>query len=422
MDLVLDYCELKTGKGVFSAIPDFSTGEACMSGEWGELRIRHSDGLVEPVLKPAPGLRLESISLHGLLRTEVHPDNVVFLKEGFQSWSYSGALGRNDAQKKPLAKFVVANQENTSNPPTNRKGHHVSDMYFFAGDRDSGQGLLVGQLAPFDQYLECSFTYGDYAHKVNLRWDMQCTPGSEREIALDKVLIARGEVNSLLVAYAERIARDKNVNFHRTLRAGWCSWYYYYTNISADCILQNLDYSKKHNIAFDFFQIDVGYQSTIGDWLILRDSFKVRMPGITGRIKEAVYTPGLWLAPFIISKKSVHFNKPGWVLRNEKGKPVVAGLNPAWGGYYYALDITHPEVQEYVRRVFRTMIDEWGFTYLKLDFMYAASMPGVRYDKTLSRAQVMKLGNALIRDTVGPDVILLGCGMPIARPSVMWTR
>jgi alpha-galactosidase len=75
--------------------------------------------------------------------------------------------------------------------------------------------------------------------------------------------------------------------------------------------------------------------------------------------------------------------------------------------------VTHPEVLDYVRDVVGTAVREWGFDYLKLDFLYAGSLPGVRYDPGLTRAQSLYRALRLIRDEVGDDVFLVGCGCPL---------
>lgn len=342
---------------------------------------------------------------------------LALLKEGYQSWSYSGALGPNELQRKPHAKFVVANQENLCNWPTGKKGNHMSEMFFFLGNRKTSQGLFVGQLSPFNQYVEYSVIFGkNKTHTLVIRWDMDKFCQRDESIALDELVIREGNCTEMLNSYADRINKDVNVSFIDKMRVGWCSWYYYYTKISYDIIMENLAFSKNNDIKFDFFQIDDGYQAAVGDWLKLKPTFAGKMKSMTDAIKKDGYIPGLWIAPFICERKSdIFVNHNDWILRNEKGKPTWAGFNPGWSGIYYALDITHPEVLAYIKEVFRVMKNEWGFDYFKLDFMYAASIPGERYNKNLTRAEVMKMGNDFIRKEVGKETVLLGCGMPIAQ-------
>lgn len=62
---------------------------------------------------------------------------------------------------------------------------------------------------------------------------------------------------------------------------------------------------------------------------------------------------------------------PDWLVRDAKGRPVIGGF--AWNGFY-VLDHEKAEVRQYIKSVFDTAIDEWGYDMFKLDFLYAACM------------------------------------------------
>ena len=136
------------------------------------------------------------------------------------------------------------------------------------------------------------------------------------------------------------------------------------------------------------------------------------MDALAREIQAAGFRPGLWLAPFIVSPKSrLAREHPDWLLYDERGWPVNAGF--LWNTFTRALDLTHPDVQEYLRHVVETIVHRWGYTYLKLDFLYAAALPGNRHDPSLTRPQVLRQGLRLIREVAGDDVFLLGCGSPL---------
>ncbi len=192
---------------------------------------------------------------------------------------------------------------------------------------------------------------------------------------------------------------------------GWTSWYNYYTKINENIILENLKAFKEKNIDIDIFQIDDGYQNRVGDWLDANpQKFPNGMSYIARSIHQENVKAGLWLAPYIVEKKSKIFNeKKHWILKNEKGKMVAAGYNPMWSGYFYALDIYHPEVREYLTKVFHTILHQWNFDMVKLDFLYAAALLP-RTDKT--RGQIMADAMEFLRQLCG-DKIILGCGVPL---------
>jgi alpha-galactosidase len=198
--------------------------------------------------------------------------------------------------------------------------------------------------------------------------------------------------------------RDKPVE------TGWTSWYNYYNKISETIIDENLNAFAKRDIPIDYFQIDDGWQTRIGDWLSVKPSFPNGMKVVADKIHQKGFKAGLWLSPFIVESKSCLFQeKPEWILRGPNGKPVVVGYSPYWSGRFYALDFYHPDVQKYLTGIFHAILNVWGFDMVKLDFLYAvAVLP--RPNKT--RGQVMSEAMQFLRRLVG-DKILLACGVPL---------
>ena len=89
--------------------------------------------------------------------------------------------------------------------------------------------------------------------------------------------------------------------------------------------------------------------------------------------------PGIWIAPFLATKLSAVFReRPEWLLRDISGMLVPAGFNPSWDGVFYCLDISLPQVEDHLASLFDTVIEGWGYRYLKLDFLYAGFLKGAR--------------------------------------------
>jgi len=77
------------------------------------------------------------------------------------------------------------------------------------------------------------------------------------------------------------------------------------------------------------------------------------MKYIADNVKKCGYKAGLWLAPFVCTKKSnIYKNHYDWVAKDERGKPIKAGFTPQWGGFFYALDFYNSEFQQYLSDVF----------------------------------------------------------------------
>jgi alpha-galactosidase len=189
---------------------------------------------------------------------------------------------------------------------------------------------------------------------------------------------------------------------------GFTSWYNCYQDIAARLIQKNLYYYLEKNPKGDIFQIDDGFQQYVGDWLkIDKKKFPNGMKKMADRIKKRGMIPGLWLAPFVVEKKSDLIKEhPDWLIKGKNNKPYKGGSN--WSGFY-ALDLDNIDVKCYLRTVFDTVINEWGFRFLKMDFLYAECMlPG----NNKTRGQLMCEAMDFLSDTCS-NATLLGCGVPL---------
>lgn len=202
---------------------------------------------------------------------------------------------------------------------------------------------------------------------------------------------------------------------------GWTSWYRHFTHISAPIIQENLaalrrfrdelpEYLARPKAAEWVFQVDDGWQAHTGDWVDVKPSFPDGMAALAREIRAAGFVPGIWLAPFVASEKSKLFRHyPDWFLRDAKGKPLSVGRNPYWGGRYFALDFYQQPVQDYLRAVIGQVHEKWGFSLLKLDFLFAAALAP---PPQKTRGQVMHDAMSFLRDCAG-DAQILACGVPM---------
>ncbi|WP_163192884.1 glycoside hydrolase family 36 protein [Clostridium thermarum] len=189
---------------------------------------------------------------------------------------------------------------------------------------------------------------------------------------------------------------------------GWTSWYNYYQDINEEIILENLNNFKAYDKTIDIFQIDDGYQTAVGDWLSIDSGkFPRGMKYIADSIKEKGYKAGIWLAPFACETNSeIYKNKKHWILKDKNGELVMAGSN--WSGFY-ALDIHNLEVKQYIKNVFKVILEDWGYDLVKLDFLYAVCLVPTKYK---TRGQIMCEAMEFLRECVG-DKLILGCGVPL---------
>jgi len=219
-------------------------------------------------------------------------------------------------------------------------------------------------------------------------------------------LLAIGSEQDVFYRYATLLGeRFGKINSTESPRI-WCSWYSLYKEISENNLVRIL--RELDDLPFDVFQIDDGWQKKIGDWEP-NEKFSSGMHFLANTIKSTGKKAGLWLAPLLVVPSSYTFqNHHEWLLRDEKGKLVQAGVN--WSERLYALDTTHPEVLEWLTDLMQK-VRKWGFEYLKLDFLYAGALPGKRH-LNIPRETAYRHGLETIRTALG-DAFLLTCGAPI---------
>lgn len=168
---------------------------------------------------------------------------------------------------------------------------------------------------------------------------------------------------------------------------GYESWYNHYTGIDDSIIERDLaSIGANDNLINAYylrrgkptvFQIDDGWEKAVGQWEPDAVKFPRGMKVFAEEIEAKGMIPGIWIAPFIATRGSAVFReRPEWILRDGRGAPVPAGYNPGWDGVFYSLDVSLGEVEDYLDGIFARLIEEWGYRYLKLDFLYAPFIEG----------------------------------------------
>ncbi len=297
----------------------------------------------------------------------------------------------------------------------------------------SGSGSVVLGFDRHDRFQH-TFTFGTQACPVNLTiltlWDRKhrsslttCT--SERLLVIEDL-----GVEKTLQAWARAVATASPLppRLSAPNITGWSSWYNLYTYVSEEIILEHLhgaaETAKRENLPMHFFQIDDGFTPEMGDWLQVKPQFPRGMKPLLDDIRSAGFTPGLWIAPFMVGNRSRLFREhPDWVVYDRvTGKPLVQWQH--YGEYrwhkrseeYYILDTTHPDAFEYLRTVFRTWRKEWGCEYFKTDFMRFGSEHGPdraeRHTPGLTRIEIWRQVAEMIREEIG-EATWLGCGCPL---------
>ena len=234
---------------------------------------------------------------------------------------------------------------------------------------------------------------------------LKLTAGQEYEIF--DIAIIKGDMDEVMDKYFFDFVGCKKPAIDHL--SGYTSWYNYFQDISEDIILRDLNGLDRASDEVNIFQVDDGYQQAVGDWLLIDEKkFPNGMKYIADEIHKKGYKAGIWLAPFSAQVSSKIANEhPDWLLTHNRNGKKMLGCQ-GWGGAY-TLDIYNPEVRAYIKNVFDTVLNDWGFDMVKLDFLYSQCIEP-RNGKT--RGEIMCDGVDFLREVCG-DKWILGCGVPI---------
>ncbi|AKH15933.1 glycoside hydrolase family 36 protein [Deinococcus soli (ex Cha et al. 2016)] len=330
------------------------------------------------------------------------PQDLRVLTSGFQSWSEAELRPLTDVQPRPGQGWRVEQGHDPGFPPSGEAGVWRSHTVL-ALVRADGSGW-VGSVG------DATRTFAQWEARAGTEGvTVTCTlEGPDVPVTWEET----GDVIATLETRAAELGAAMGARTPAPVRV-WCSWYSYYREVTLEAMLENARLAREHRLDFDVFQLDDGFQTFLGDWEDPSTHFGGHARELPARLAELGLTAGLWLAPFLVQPQSRLFrDHPEWLLRGEDGQPLAFGNN--WGGPYHALDTTHPGALAWIRELGRT-VRGWGYTYLKIDFLYGATQPGVRHDPSVGRAEAYRMGLQAFRDGVGEDAFILACGAPLAQ-------
>ncbi|KAG2183071.1 hypothetical protein INT44_006052, partial [Umbelopsis vinacea] len=340
------------------------------------------------------------------------------MSNGFQSWSQAREFDSKSRIQKIQSTIAWYTQFHLQGDysffeHSGDKGFIHSSSYTHFRDVKNNVTFL-GSLAE-----ESGYTYFKSDFNANALTIYKDATGKvlqpNQEIEIIKVLVLHGkdQERAFWDTYSSYFKDERTISGNENPKrhvSGWTSWYYHYDHVTEEIVHKNLDAIVHYKYPIDIFQIDDGYQLAIGDWLEVNNKFPGGMKELAAKIKSHGIMAGLWLAPYAVGFNSrIVKDHPEWILKEEhdSSKMVVAG--PNWGGFY-ALDLYNDGARDYIRHVFDVVLNKWGFDMVKLDFLFAAAMIPQRGK---SRGEIMTDAMEFLREVVGPNKIILGCGVPL---------
>jgi hypothetical protein len=244
-------------------------------------------------------------------------------------------------------------------------------------------------------------------------------PGAE--LTSERVLFSLATDDHLqLETYGSLIRRIHQARTSAPPLMGWWSWTAYYFGLNDGAALTNAEWEAEHlkSLGYNIFHIDEGYQYARGEYITSNAALFPRgLAPLEYRVRGLGLVPGIWTAPFEISERSwVYQTHPEWLVKNAKGQPIHAGTVVDNKDSLYVLDTTNPGAQEYLRKTYSTLVNDWGIRYIKMDFMDDSLIEGFYHDPNTTALEAQRIGLKIIRETVGEDVYLDKDGSAMLNP------
>jgi len=339
------------------------------------------------------------------------------LQQGYQSWSFAGAVilpTMVPLDDDGRARMKAAH---TGNVFDETRGVSYHAAVFRKGD--AGPVLLVAALSAdhavtgiaatraLDGDAQLSIIYGPQRELLR--------PDRDGRVRSEPLYLAVADTpEAALAQLSDQLVRVRAAADGFTPKrppGGWFSWNSVFAAVDAPMVRRQLDVAQTRLLpaGLPLVEIDDGWEVAWGDW---RDNAKFPdgLPALAAEIRARGLVAGVWLAPFLVDVTSEPAGSdPSLFVRGADGAPLVH-QPPGLAGSYYVLDGTNPTamalVTDHVRR-----LAAGGFTFFKLDFLYAGAFTGQRA-QDVTGVEALRAGLAQIREAAGPDAILNACGAP----------
>ena len=195
--------------------------------------------------------------------------------------------------------------------------------------------------------------------------------------------------------------------------AGWSTWDYYLWQVSESDVIENMNEIRNNRDLRErikYLVIDDGWQHAYGEWEA-NYKFPRGMACTASEIKDAGFSPGLWIGPFLQTRQGqIESKHPEMILKDRyTGCPVIADHPDL-----FILDPTHPGTESFLRETFEK-IRSWGYEYVKIDYLFfifdiVSNRNGRLFDESRTPLEALRHGIEIIREALGDNIVLVGCG------------
>ena len=232
----------------------------------------------------------------------------------------------------------------------------------------------------------------------------------------------------LVISFSDNGLNGLSQNFHSLIKNRVCRGVYrdkkrpVLLNLWEACYFDFTDETIKSatdsaaDLGIELLVIDDGWfgkrnddRSSLGDWHVNEDKIKCGLADLCDYVNSKGLMLGIWFEPEMISPNSKLYKKhPEWVMQ-------INGRKPTETRWQLMLDLTNPEVQDYIYDSIANILKIANIEYIKWDYNRTMSHIGSTYLKTEQMGEyyhryILGLYSVLDRLTTDfPNVLFEGC-------------
>ena len=366
-------------------------------GEADDARTGHAtDGSTASAT--APHLRTVKVRLVGAFDTvddvAVTPGRARVHEAGWQSWSPTGTYLLDERSPRPQHAWQQLMRFRPGSPPPESGFQSEGVLALSATEHGPGSTHPSTRTHGVDEVPTIRVQHTAGRVVVSADGPVQAAD-------------VEGGVGDALVAFGDEWAERCGVRSIAAPPSVWCSWYHYFLDVTPADVEENLAAMDRLDLPVDVVQVDDGWQSGIGDWDAYSERFRA-LPDLVARIRDRGRRAGIWVAPLTVGSRSrLAREHPDWLVgdgRTATGASHCAG----WTSRTPRRPLIFSPACARCATSGSTTSSSTSST----------PVPSrVRRHEDVTPVAAYRRGLALVREALGEDTYLVGCGAPLL-PSV----